>query len=85
LCSIPCPADAQNPADEEKIEVADITCNHLLMGSLGGNTIIFWIYGYFSGKSGKRTLGLKTLEKNIPKFADYFNSHENLPILSAIK
>jgi HdeA/HdeB family len=79
------PADAQKPADEQKIEVADITCNDLLAGYLGDNTIIFWIYGYFSGKSGETTLDLKTLEENIHKFADYCRSHEKLAILPAIK
>jgi hypothetical protein len=79
------PADAQKPADPQKVEVADITCNDLLAGYLGDNTIIFWIYGYFSGKSGETTLDLQTLEENIHKFADYCRSHEKLAILSAIK
>ena len=78
-------ADAQNPADTQKVEVADITCNDLLIGSLGDNTIIFWIYGYFSGKSGETTLDLKTLEENLHKVAKYCYSHEKLAILSAIK
>ena len=78
-------ADAQNPADTQKVEVAEITCNDLLIGSLGDNTIVFWIYGYFAGKGGETTLDLKALKENIHKVADYCYSHEKLPILSAIK
>jgi hypothetical protein len=85
LVFYPVSADAQHPADTQKVEVADITCNDLLIGSLGDNTIIFWIYGYFSGKSGETMLDLKTLEENLHKVADYCYSHEKLAILSAIK
>ena len=79
------PADAQNPADTQKVEVANITCNDLLIGSLGDNTIAFWIYGYFSGKSGETTLDLRTLEENLRRVADYCHAHEKLAILSAFK
>lgn len=79
------PAVAQSPADTQKVEVADITCNDLLIGALGDNTIVFWIYGYFAGKSGETTLDLKTLEENLHKVADYCLSHEKLAILSAFE
>jgi hypothetical protein len=65
--------------------VADITCNDLLFGVFGDNTIPIWIYGYFIGKSGESTLDVKTLEQNIYKFADYCHSHEKSTVLSAIK
>ena len=72
---------------QETVDVAKITCEEFLMEKVAWTSreVVFWLSGYYHGKSNSTVVEIQTTRNNAEKVNSYCYQHREATVMDAAK